>query len=313
MVQSGGDCESEDDNENVNPNLVIKSEQELEPFEWEGTFCFDMHSFTRKGAQKSDNQKSMGYKCKCWRSTEKRKIGCPVRLMRTRIPGMVGTQCKKTGEHTCGQQPTEVVAIEEILDVTEEMQKLVQDRLGIDSTITAATLARQYHDTTTLKYKDSRAVIMLTVDDLQSMIYRERTKEFGNWESALNQHPMRSISATDRRRFLHSNCTIGVGEEMERVILWGHPHSIYLLGAGGSHGLTAFIDCTFFVPLGWYSCMILMIYDNMSKDRTDREKDKNRSDLWYQYFVFLSKNTKGHQNTNKQEHSRRGRGLGSPK
>jgi hypothetical protein len=74
-------------------------------------------------------------------------------------------------------------------------------------------------------------VAIQTLNDAQirTLIYQVRVKNVGEWYMAIQQHPLRSCSATDERPFLQFVLNVNIDGEFHSIIGWGHPELIFLL------------------------------------------------------------------------------------
>ena len=117
---------------------------------------------------------------------------------------------------------TEVIASQK--DVKVEMRTMVEDRVVIDHPRPVRELARSYYNETVTKYtKLGQAIVALDVGQLENMIYRTRTKEFGDVDESVNRHPACSIAPESNRLFLQFNLTVNVDGQLRRIICHAHP------------------------------------------------------------------------------------------
>jgi len=98
---------------------------------------------------------------------------------------------------------------------------------------------------------------------MESMVYRIRQKEFGNWEQLICNPPLVYADDDSRSFFLLFQVTVLIDamtkdSSHEKIIGWGHPNLIRKLKSGQ---MNVYIDCTFKVcPKGFYQLFILMVY-----------------------------------------------------
>ena len=124
-------------------------------------------------------------------------------------------------------------------------------------TVSATTLANECLEFFLQKYIH-QAVNALTISQLSGLVYRSRSKEFYDWESIIQSHPLVHCSDTDERLFLQFNANICVGGDMmQKIIGWAHPDILFHCQ---NYPMNLFIDCTFHVPKGFEQCLIIIVY-----------------------------------------------------
>ena len=144
-----------------------------------------------------------------------------------------------------------------ILDIGPEMKAWIAENAVTRVTVSATTLANECLDFFLEKYIH-QAVNALSISQLSGLVYRSRSKEFYDWESIIQSHPLVHCGDTDERLFLQFNTNIHVGgDQMQKIIGWGHPEILFHCQ---SYAMNLFIDCTFHVPKGFEQCLIIMVY-----------------------------------------------------
>ena len=103
-------------------------------------------------------------------------------------------------------------------------------------------------------------VAIQTLNDAQirALVYQVRIKNVGEWYMAIQQHPLRSCSATDERPFLQFVLNANVEGAFHNIIGWAHPELVFLFKNGPC---PLFLDCTFsVVPKGFSQLLIIMMH-----------------------------------------------------
>ena len=106
-----------------------------------------------------------------------------------------------------------------------------------------------------------RALTMLSIDQIKTLINNIQHTELGSWEGRVKSAPLCFVTDDDSRLFLQFDLTYTPSDPndgLQRMLGWAHPQLIFLLRSGP---LNLFIDCTFHcVPRGFYQLMTLMVY-----------------------------------------------------
>ena len=170
-----------------------------------------------------------------------------------------GAATLKSGStnHTCDVKLCPVSA--GIKDVTDEMLADISNRATIQCTASAIDLANEVRMEFEKIY-DGSPVVLLNLQQLQSAVYRSRTKGFSDWGSQIRQYPLAFCDPQQSNPKLFSRFMLDIvlDGKIVKIVGWAHPNLLFLLRDGRS---PLFIDGTFrVVPVGFYQLLVLMVY-----------------------------------------------------
>jgi hypothetical protein len=67
-----------------------------------------------------------------------------------------------------------------------------------------------------------QAVTSLSTKQMERLVYASRKKEYGDWKELILQHPICSVSDTDKRFFVQFDVTANYVEESKDILIsWG--------------------------------------------------------------------------------------------
>jgi len=164
------------------------------------------------------------------------------------------------GQHSCISTPTKLS--ESLLHTSDESSYLAKTYAIDFPGKNAKVLAKEVYEEIEIKYKD-RPHSYLNLNQLETMVYNERKKAFGNYETAIMSPPLCYTDNTSDTYLLLFNNNILITDKsnkqtMQKFIGWGHPDLAFHLRTGA---LNLFIDCTFsVVPKGFSQLFVLMAY-----------------------------------------------------
>ena len=167
-----------------------------------------------------------------------------------------------TCNHICGRHANkkshimEVVEVDEILNLKQEMQEMCEEMAFHHHDKSGLKIAQEVMKYFIDKYGD-QPIALMEINQLRSMVYRTRTKEFGSWEGLINTFPLHSCLNSEKK-FLLFNNYFTIKDECYKFLGWGHPELRFECKHGDNN---LFIDCTFkVVPFGFSQCMVIMVY-----------------------------------------------------
>ena len=164
------------------------------------------------------------------------------------------------GQHSCISTPTKLS--ESLLHTSDESSYLAKTYAIDFPGKNAKVLVKEVYEEIEIKYKD-RPHSYLNLNQLETMVYNERKKAFGNYETAIMSPPLCYTDNTSDTYLLLFNNNILITDKsnkqtMQKFIGWGHPDLAFHLRTGA---LNLFIDCTFsVVPKGFSQLFVLMAY-----------------------------------------------------
>lgn len=190
------------------------------------------------------------YKCGQYRSAH-----CKARLVVKLVAGRLQMSCTGVA-HSCTKV---VVVVDSIYDAKREMEVMCEHLVETRLEMFPLAIAKEVMRLSEEKFSGLKiAFTCRTVDFMRKMVYRLRTKCFGEWESAVVSYPLMNV-ADDERLFLQSSTSLNIDNMLSKFLCWGHP-DLLLLAANGPRSL--YIDCTFrSVPHGFTQLLIVMLFD----------------------------------------------------
>ena len=148
--------------------------------------------------------------------------------------------------HTCNKSldsDLNVVSpvVNSVIDATVEMRTLISQKSLVDVRKSSKEISQEVYKIVANKYS-GLAYTGLSLNQMESQVFRERGKEFQNWEAAIRSPPLVNCSDSCKQKFLQFDLIFNLEEESSRIIGWAHHIFIHLLKQGDKH---IFVDCTF--------------------------------------------------------------------
>ena len=249
--------------ENQHPNLP----ESRFPLCMPSTMTYKEHKYTRKDNPSHSimkNQWTCYYRCSVYRKTS-----CTAKLT---VISYDSDPSKPEialtgGDHICDGHVNKKSRVGDVVDLTDEdggiidlrteMKEVIEQKAIDERTKSGLVIARETLKQFMDEYKN-RPTHMMEIEQMSSLVYRVRNKEFADWESAVNSFPLNSSGETDERLFLQFNNFINIDGKLEKIIGWAHPSLLHDL----RHGANQFLmDNTYHeTPNGFYQCFILMFF-----------------------------------------------------
>ena len=216
----------------------------------------DSKCYSKKDHKKSADGKSWFayYKCKHARTFKcTRTLKLTLNLQTNEV---LKNYDSGNGVHYC--QVRDQIEANVPLNLHEDMKIKVHEEALKEGNLSALEIAKHVLNFFQAKYS-GRLILLLTLDQMISQVYRVRSLEYGSWEGQIKSKPLMYANDNDTRLFLQFDLELNLDNlGLQRIIGWAHPDLVFLLKNGP---VNTFIDCTFrVVPKGFTQLMIIMVY-----------------------------------------------------
>jgi hypothetical protein len=147
------------------------------------TFNFNGYEYVQQSKPKFNSTAKTWvryYRCKYYRAPLQCKATLSVKMTPDDVHNGTTSLKSGTGKHTCDVRLCPASA--GIQDVSDEMMADINNRAVVQCTASALDLANEVRMDFEKRYSGS-PVVLLNIQQLQSAVYRARTKAFSDWES----------------------------------------------------------------------------------------------------------------------------------
>ena len=251
MLIGGEEYEDEEDDDAPPPKTPRVYPDELPQY-----FDSQGYSFTARDSWSTNNGEgtTRSYSCIKWH-TSQCKATATINFFDSK------SKLKWKGEHTC--QPSEHMSRETstIIDLTKLMTEKVQEYAVTEGrTMVAIAIAKHVLRLFEAEYAGQNTT-KLTIDQMKSLVYPAKNKEFGDWKSGIWRDPIRIVGDGDARNFIQFDVRVTLGSKGDQHIIgWAHPKLLDQM----CDPRQIFVDGTWkVVPKGFNQCLIFMIYHCM--------------------------------------------------